>query len=109
MSDTEQLCWETPVFLVPEAKKGVIQGYYLLPSCYLSRQRFQLNISQILQNLTNSETNISLQTVWSDEQLSLHELGNKITKLQIPLNHPWTGSAPTVNMQQPTPIPHEQT
>lgn len=64
---------------VSEAKKGVIQGYYLLPSCCLSRQRFQLSISQILQNLTNSETNISLQTLLSDEQLSLYKLGNKFT------------------------------
>lgn len=76
VSVTEQFCW---VFPVSDAKKGVIQSYHLLPSCYLSKQRFQLSISKILQNLTNPEANIGLQTLWSDEQLSLYKLGNKIT------------------------------
>lgn len=51
----------------------------LPPPFLLSEQRFQLSISQILQNLTNSETKISLQTLLSDEQLSLYKLGNKFT------------------------------
>lgn len=53
--------WKTPVFPVLEAKKGVVQVYYLLPPCYLSRQRFQSNISQTCRTQSNSETNISLK------------------------------------------------